>query len=229
MSLVKKLKKLIEFIIFQRTFSSKFVFYTSEKEGELEEIYKIRYEVYCLERQYLDKNNYPDCKERDIWDKQSVHFVLRNIITNELAASVRLIFDSKYGFPIEKNFQLEFTFDNRKRNEFAEISRLIVARKYRKQFLLLALVRGMYLYVQSKGIKHAFCVLDDSLHPILKKIGFPFKQIGKPSAYQGITTPYVLDLEEMKEYLNRHNPQLRKWLTRGTVEDNGYERSFTIH
>lgn len=43
-------------------------------EDLLKETYRLRYQVYCHEAEFLDDSEYPDEIESDIYDKHSVHF-----------------------------------------------------------------------------------------------------------------------------------------------------------
>lgn len=200
--------------MFQKSFSKKFILYTTLIDEDLDEIYRIRYQVYCEEYNYLDRNKYPDNRELDRYDRSSIHFVLRTQ-QGEIAASVRLILSSTDDFPIKKNFQIDLRDKHIKSTDSAEISRLIVAKKFRKNFLLLALIKGLFAYAKGNEITHVYAVLDDKLHHVLSKMGFPFVRIGPPSLYQGLTSPYVLIVSEMLENMRSHNRLLYRYLLRG--------------
>lgn len=221
-SKIKHIKRIIEFWLFQRSFSQNFSLYTTDDRAELQEIFNVRYHVYCEEYGYLDKNIYPNKMESDEFDKFSIQFVLRTK-KGELAASVRLILHSPLGFPIEKHTKIDIYLPAEK-SRVAEVSRLIVARKFRKKFLLLALIKGLFVYTNETNISHVYSILDDRLFPILKDMGFPFKRIGPSTIYQGLTSPYILDVAEAKELLHKENPRLFRFLINGTarsIENSG--------
>ncbi|MFH0952584.1 MAG: PEP-CTERM/exosortase system-associated acyltransferase [Patescibacteria group bacterium] len=224
----KKLRKTLDFWYFSKTFNKKFNFYTTESNIDLDDIFRIRYQVYCVERGFLDKDNYPDNRETDEYDKHSVHFILRNN-EDEIAASVRLIMNSDKPFPIEKHFNLSLHVPIDSRDKLAEISRLVVAKSYRKKFLMIALIKGMFAYVSKMGITHVYSVLDDSLHPVLLRLGLPFKRIGQPTIYQGLTSPYIIEVNEMLEALEEKNPLLHKYMSNGDIEYDDENNSYTIH
>ncbi|MDD5342414.1 MAG: GNAT family N-acetyltransferase [Patescibacteria group bacterium] len=210
-------------------FHRNFNFYTTDSPEELKEIYKIRYQVYCLEYNYLNKEDYPNELEKDEYDSKSIHFILRHKSDNEIAATVRFILNSEIGLPIEKHFNIGLQVPVSNRDRLAEISRLIVANKYRRKFLLLAQIKGLYAYSKHNDITQVYSVLDDKLFPVLKKIGFPFKKIGPQSVYQGLTSPYIMDIAEMEENLKIHNPALYKYIVNGILIYNGLERNYSIH
>ncbi len=226
---IKKIIKSIEFWYFQKTFNDKFIFYTTIDKDDLDDLYKIRYQVYCEEYNYLNKLKYKEKKEYDQYDEKSIHFVLRDKINNDIAATVRLILNSQIGFPIEKNFKINIHIPIKNRNNLAEISRLIVSRKYRRRFLLLALIKGIYAYIKLNNLMQIYSVLDDKLFPMLIDIGFPFKKIGTPSMYQGITSPYILDISEMEHRLHDINPRLYRYIKQGLIVSNNIPRPYSIY
>lgn len=230
MWVVKKIRRALEFWWFQKTFSKKFIFYTTEDPQELDETFRLRYKVYCEEHEFLDKAGYPDGRETDEYDNHSIHFVLRDS-SGEIAATVRLITNSELQFPVEKHFDFDIKVAIENRDHLAEISRLIVSRKYRRHHLLLALIKGIYVYVKEHKITHVYSVLDDRLFPTLLKIGFPYKRIGQPSTYQGLTSPHLLVVAEMEEVLHSVNPSLYQYLKRGVLEtnNNGKYPGYSIH
>ncbi|MFA6587851.1 MAG: GNAT family N-acetyltransferase [Patescibacteria group bacterium] len=225
---INRLKRDIEFWWFYKNFYKNFFFYTTKDPEELKGLYKIRFEVYCEEYGYIDKNKTENGLEHDEWDEHSEHFIIRDI-NKEIAASVRLILDSPSGFPIEKHFQLDIDLNiNYNRKEIAEISRLIVISKYRKKHLMFVLLKGIYLFVKTKNIKNVFSVMDDKLYPLLIKLGIPFKKIGKPSLYQGYTYPCVLNVKELEEELQQNNKKFYNYLTDGIIKFDDSQHKYTL-
>lgn len=223
-----KMNKIFQFWYFKTTFSRQFNLYTSEDEKELDEIFRIRYQTYCEEYGYLDKKLYTDKREFDEYDKCSAHFILRTK-KDELAASLRLILPTRLGFPIEKHFRFNIDTASLPHTKAVEISRLIVAKRFRRRFLLLAMVKGIFAFTRANDITHAYSVLDEKLFPVLKNMGFPFKQIGPPTLYQGITRPYILDVAEMTETLMNNNPRLYRYLMNGYLGYDVLGNNYSIH
>jgi len=230
MSLLKRIKAVkrdLDFWWFYKNFYRKFRFYTSEDRKELEELYKIRNSVYCEEYKYIDPQNTHDGLEYDDWDAHSIHFIIRNG-DNKIAATVRLILNSKLSFPIEKHFKFDVDVNHYNKDKIAEISRLIVAKKYRKHHLMFVLIKGMYLFVKRNGISNVYSVMDDKLYPLLVKMGLPFRKIGKPSLYQGFTYPCILNVKELEDFLRANNPRLFNYLTEGVIDYNHLQNTYTL-
>ena len=102
-------------------------------DGLWDSVQQLRYSVYCVECKYLDASRYPSQRETDEFDPYSVHFAATNE-RQEMVATLRLVRDSSLGFPLELHAE-HLSADYRKlpRDKTAEISRLILARSYRRR------------------------------------------------------------------------------------------------
>lgn len=102
-------------------------------DGLWDEITRLRYDVYCLECKYLDASAHPSGRETDEFDPHSIHFAATNE-RKEMVSTLRLVFDSPLGFPLECHAgTLSQEFRRLPRNKTAEISRLILAKSYRRR------------------------------------------------------------------------------------------------
>ena len=63
--------------------------------------HRLRYQVYCLERQFLDLTAHPEGRERDEFDAHAIHFAATDE-DGEVVATARLVLDSPLGFPLER-------------------------------------------------------------------------------------------------------------------------------
>lgn len=100
----------------------------------LQRSYALRYDVYCLERGFLQADNYPDALETDCYDPYSLHFGVTNDY-DELAGTVRLVRPSLVGLPMYdccKLFPDELEKISQIKN-IAEISRLAISRRYHRR------------------------------------------------------------------------------------------------
>lgn len=170
-------------------------------------MYRLRYEVYCTERFYLNAGDYPDQLELDEWDEYSVHFIA--VSDNQVIGTSRLILDSPLGFPIERHFDLKLQRAND--NTFAEVSRLIV--RSRKLKLGVHVTNGLYKamhdYSRKEDITDWCSILDNRLYRAYNSMGFLFVKIGEPrNCFGDITSPYVLSLSKTLANLEVVNPRL---------------------
>ena len=99
----------------------------------LKEIYKLRYEVYCLERHYLEASNCKEEMETDEYDDCSIHFAAYTL-SNDIVGTVRLVQPhpgQQYPFQLHCVPFPEFTYPAA--DSAAEISRLVVRKTYRRR------------------------------------------------------------------------------------------------
>ncbi|AUC62314.1 PEP-CTERM/exosortase system N-acyl amino acid synthase [Cyanobacterium sp. HL-69] len=103
-----------------------------------EEVFRIRYQVYCQELGYEPVENFPDFMEKDSYDNRSIHCILQHKSTGIYAGCVRLVLsntnDIDHRFPFESICHNHtFDFENISRTNVAEISRLAVISQFRKR------------------------------------------------------------------------------------------------
>lgn len=72
-------------------FSEYFDVITADTPELQEEVYRLRYQVYCLETKFEDAACFPDQMERDEFDKRSVHGLLKHKRSGIYAGTVRLV------------------------------------------------------------------------------------------------------------------------------------------
>ncbi len=103
------------------------------------ECFRLRYEVYCVERKgFEDPRVFPDRLEHDEYDQDSMHVLLRHRDTNTFVGTSRLIFQTKAAqgnsLPVkriarENGLVLPELFDP---HEVVEISRFCICKKFRQ-------------------------------------------------------------------------------------------------
>src|SRR6185369_15892107 len=90
--------------------------------GLWDSVQSLRYAVYCLECKYLDPARYPNERETDEYDPHSIHFAATNE-RSEMVATLRLVRDSRLGFPLEEHAgSLSAEYNRLPRDKTAEIS-----------------------------------------------------------------------------------------------------------
>ncbi len=108
----------------------------------LEQVYKIRYQVLCVEQRIpgFEPSQFPDEQEKDDNDIHSIHALLKFQSTGEYIGTVRLIlFDPKQPqkpFPVELNTQLDLNLcdvDRLPRQQTAEVSRFVVINRFNRR------------------------------------------------------------------------------------------------
>lgn len=108
--------------------------------GELKnEVFKLRYQVYCIENPFENPADFPDNMESDIFDSRSVHYLIRHRKSGDFAATTRLILPLANKptelFPIELHSTIEHIdfLKSVPRINLAELSRFCVSKRFRQR------------------------------------------------------------------------------------------------
>ena len=107
-----------------------------------QEVYKLRYDVYCKEFNFEPAENFPDSMERDEYDSQALHVLVRHKETGLAAGCTRLIttdpVNADAPLPVERYCSDSLNINylnnlNLPRQSICEASRLTVARNFRRR------------------------------------------------------------------------------------------------
>jgi N-acyl amino acid synthase of PEP-CTERM/exosortase system len=204
----------------------------------LDESYRLRYQVYCLERRFLSPDPYPDQMETDVYDPYSVHIGVVNL-QSELAATTRLVQQSEAGQPMFDHCTIfpGTSIRDDETRKIVEISRLSVSRRYNRRAgddfyslqgltgrtdgperrrngeLVMTLYKAVYQASKRRGFTHWLAATEKSLQRLIARYGFPFRPIGPETDYFGSVTPYLLDLQEFDAViLSGRIPLLQEFL-----------------
>jgi N-acyl amino acid synthase of PEP-CTERM/exosortase system len=103
------------------------------------EVYKLRYQVYCIETGFENPSNFPDGMEWDAYDARSEHYLIRHIDSGQFAATARLILPDRSGsrgaFPINEHCKIEGNclVDEIDQGAVAEVSRFCVSKNFKRR------------------------------------------------------------------------------------------------
>jgi N-acyl-L-homoserine lactone synthetase len=167
----------------------------------LEASYRLRYQVYCVERSFLSTADYPDQLERDEFDRYSLHL---GVVDHhgELRATSRLIEVSVFGLPLFRHCQIFPTEAERFRPtyRFAEVSRLCMRRQRGDRASVIpTMYKALYQFSKRAGYTHWLVATERGLHRLLTNFGFPFRPIGPQIDYFGPVAPYLMDFQEFDQ------------------------------
>jgi N-acyl amino acid synthase of PEP-CTERM/exosortase system len=101
-----------------------------------QEVYKLRYQVYCLEKGFLNPS--PDGTEHDEYDEYSSHYLIRHHETGYMATTRLILPDRNHPeklFPMEAYNQIDNAelLKSMPRNNIAELSRFCVSKEFRRR------------------------------------------------------------------------------------------------
>lgn len=208
----------------------------------LQQVFELRYQVYCQECGFLPADNYPDRCEIDSHDARSVHFCAFNL-RDELVGYVRMVRpDRTLSFPFQDHYHdLLAGATLVPASQAVEISRLMVIQAYRRRRgdvlagvtleeepplagpdlrdhtpqILFSLYRQMYAYSLAHSTRYWYAAMERPLARALGQMGFGFSQIGPQIDYYGPVALYVGDLRQLEVQVGQHNPALMTWLRQG--------------
>jgi N-acyl-L-homoserine lactone synthetase len=170
--------------------------------------FRLRYQVYCLEREFLNASDYPDQREIDEFDRYSVHVGAVDAL-GDLAGTARLIMANPRGYPMFRYcaFSAEVRALNEPGTVAVEVSRVSISRHYARRqqrrrsepflTLLNAVIRG----AKRAGATHLIGATDAALHRWLLHYGFPYRSAGPPVDYCGLVAPCIMSLHELDEVI----------------------------
>lgn len=103
------------------------------------EVYKLRYQVYCIETGFESQERHLDDLEFDQYDDYSIHYLIRHRKSKIYAATTRLILPNinnpEKRFPIELHCQIDNfeVLNYMPRTNLAEVSRFCVSKEFKRR------------------------------------------------------------------------------------------------
>jgi N-acyl-L-homoserine lactone synthetase len=172
----------------------------------LEQSHRLRYQVYCVERRFLDASQYPDHREADEFDAHSVHVGAIDTF-GDLAGTARIIKPNPHGFPMFRHCVLfpDLGVLDGPGTLAVEVSRVAISRDYarrrRRTEPFMTLMKAIILAAKQEGATHLIGATDAALHRWLVHFGFPYRVSGPAVDYYGPVAPCVMSLLELDEVI----------------------------
>lgn len=208
-----------------------------------EAVYRLRYQVYCLETKFENPWQFPERQERDEFDKYSIHSLLKHSRTNSFAGTVRLILprpEVEKCFPVHTITSHPLFLDHQRfpRSKVAEISRFAISKNFRKRLgefispsasskhheiyrderriiphITLGLVAGAVKMSKENQIQHWFCVVERPLLRLLSKYGLYLIPSGPIVEYHGKRQPCYVHLDQFLKTAHKERPDIWELIT----------------
>lgn len=207
-------------------FDATFEVVTARRPDLLDQVHKLRYEVYCVENSFESAEDHPDGREKDNYDLHAVHSALIHRATESVVGCVRLILPDSAedtSLPIQGIVSPEFRhlLETLPRGQTAEISRYAVSKSFRRRrgedlypdvgfpyaarvnerrvmpHVTLGLLRGALRLCVEHGITHLCAVMEPSLLRLTSRMGLTFHPVGPAANYHGVRQPTFAVLDEL--------------------------------
>lgn len=199
-----------------------------EDMDDLKKLYQLRYDVYCVQKNFLRQDDYPDRCETDVFDQHSLHFGAFDDLGNALG-TLRLVKNSPRGFPMTDH--CDINVPDHILDKAGEISRLAVSNIIRKRKgdgeygmavnggsidsasekrtdhnrrrhrpdIVVGLYKSLYQESRRCGITHWIAAMEPGLLKLLRRFYFSFESIGPEVDYYGPVRPYMVSLESIED------------------------------
>ena len=189
----------------------------ANSEDLLDQVFRLRFQVYCLERGFEDAGEHPDGREQDGDDARSLHFLVRDRATGCAMGTVRLILP-RAGDELPA---LKMIGANERRRldlplaATAEISRFAITKSVRRPLeagwrhadgpalragggdapepasplVTFGLIQAVLMMTLAGDITHIVAMMEPALLRLLRRLGIEFHPIGGPVQHHGLRQP----------------------------------------
>ncbi len=194
---------------------------TADCPAILREAYRLRHQVYCLERGYEAASG--DI-ETDDYDHRAHHIVVRHRASAQVVGTVRLVLPSPA--TSESNFPMQRVVDPHivsclPLHAMAEISRFAISKAQREAsqasqgLLRLSLMRGVMILTNKHGLTHLCALIEPTLLRLLHATAIHFSPVGPPVEHHGMRQLVFCQVDELLGRLRRDQPPVWDFITDG--------------
>lgn len=187
----------------------------------LEAAYRLRYQVYCIERGYEPGQGQ---LETDRFDPQSGHVILTQRSTGQVVGTVRVVASEPcgrgLGVPMEalcpSGLLRLLPSDST-----GEISRFAISKDLRDvggaggALLRLGLMRGIVELSRDLRLTHWCAVMEPTLLRLLRVSGIHFQSLGPAIEYHGLRQPSWGSIDLVLGRMRRERPAVWDYITAG--------------
>jgi N-acyl amino acid synthase of PEP-CTERM/exosortase system len=209
-----------------------------------EAVFRLRYQVYCVENPFEDPAENADGLEQDILDARAVHALLLHKRSGLWAGAVRLILpneaDPAHSFALQEVCSDPLISDPQQFPvlQMAEVSRFCISKEFRKRQgdwiypqsnepeasederrvipnMTLGLIEGLVQMSIDHGVRYWCAAMERPLLRLLARLGIHFQDIGPLVEYHGRRQPCFLRIDTMLEQVREERPDVWEILTDG--------------
>ena len=123
-------------------------------------------------------------------------------------------FDFQYCHPSSKNYYRRVDDKYKIKNTSRRVQSSTLDRRKRHE-VILALYKALYQESKRRKITHWYAVLTKGIATLLGRFGIAFQAIGDPVDYNGIRTPYLVEIAKIEQTMSDTDPELYKEFVTG--------------
>jgi N-acyl-L-homoserine lactone synthetase len=185
------------------------------------EAHRLRYQVYCVERNYEAGQA---GLEIDEFDSRARHVVLCQRRTGQVVGTARLVFPSTIaaqdGLPVQRICD-PAVLPALPLSTAAEVSRFAICKDRpglspaAVSLMRLGLVQGLVHLSDEAGLTHWFAVMERTLLRLLRSSAIHFQPIGPVVQHHGVRQPAYTHVGVMLSRMRREQPKIWDFITEG--------------
>ena len=194
----------------------------ADTQERLKAAYRLRHQVYCVERGYFAEED--GAIETDRFDDRSGHAVLTQRSTGRVVGTVRVVAPSPYGsatdLPMHKLCDPNL-FRVLPMGSTGEISRFAISKDLRdaacagNAMLRLGLMRGIVEVSSQMRLTHWCAVMEHTLLRLLRVSAIHFQPLGPAIEYHGLRQPTWGRISGVLGRIKRERPGVWDYITEG--------------
>nr|WP_281720629.1 PEP-CTERM/exosortase system-associated acyltransferase [Nitrosomonas nitrosa] len=207
------------------------------------EVFSLRYKIWCIKECFFNPSDFPDELEKDEYDNQSIHLLLKHKASDSFIGTARLVLsDTSYKydkFPLELHTQFYPVYSGMHidRPHTIEISRFAILSDFfrrrddlnfavgkiskhrdtsgRRRFPhpMLGLAVGIIQMCAKRNIYYWFSAMDPVLNRLLGFYGMQLNPIGPLVNYYGKRRPYYVCILDVLERMYQNHRDIWELVT----------------
>ena len=179
--------------------------------------FRLRYEVYCKEKRWLDPEEYSDMLEKDEHDQKSETFLAYDSSSDRPIGTARLIINDGYSpLHIVKHPSLDNSFNT---VNSVEISRMAILESARQGNVFIGLIRMLFRHILEYcgNFDYIYFSVEERFLKKVNQLGFEFIPFA-PTAlwYCDQLVPARQVISKMDNCVKLNNPEFNRWLWQDT-------------
>jgi N-acyl amino acid synthase of PEP-CTERM/exosortase system len=203
----------------------------------MEECFRLRYQVYCVENDFLDPADNPGGLETDHYDTHSLHALLRHRPTGMTAGTIRLVLPkpgtAEGALPLHAvcHDPRLATPGFMPPSRTAEFSRFAISKQFRRRagddlygrplaeedrfdrrriipHLTLGLMAAALQMTHGRDVDYVCAVMEGALLRLLTRLGIHFMPIGPEVEYHGMRQPCFTRVADLFDRMERERPDV---------------------
>lgn len=182
--------------------------------------YRLRHQVYCMERGYEPGDG---TLETDRFDRRAGHALLTQRSTGRLVGTVRIVAPSGRGHDLDLPMQKlcgDVAMRPLPTRATGEISRFAISKALRDASadgipLRLGLMRGVVQLSANMGVRHWCAVMEHTLLRLLRGSGIHFQPLGPAIEFRGLRQPCWGPVDQVLGRMRDERPGVWDYVTDG--------------